>query len=223
MTSYTTFAIIKLMTVWNYLVESYNNTKEQIQTFYYYISDYLYGYNDIWLFISGHTLPLTLSNLKNIIHINWIYNNYNNTLFLNTEETHKCIKYKFSWLSVKLLIYKEGSKNNVIEYELDNFIEKFTVNTIDENVSSLYIIFMCWCVYTKNWFSPDDIVEFHIIDNMGEDIILNLNNHNDSLCIKKNKICIVIHNNENIDLSNQILKIKEKVNDIVLLKEDVQI
>jgi hypothetical protein len=214
MTSYTTFIIIKLMTFWNYLVNIYNNIIEQTSKFYYHITDYIYGYNDIWLFVSGHTLPLSLSNLYNLIHVNWIYNNYDNTLSLNTNQNSNLIKYKFSWLSAKLIIYKEDSKETDIrmQYEIDNFIEKFSLDTTDKNVPSLHMIFVCWCVYTKHWFSPDDIVEFHIIDNMGEDIILNLNDHNESLCIKKNKICIIIHNND-------VINCDDKVSNIVLIEE----
>ena len=47
---------------------------------------------------------------------------------------------------------------------------------------------MCWCTYTRHWFKRDDIVEFHIIDTMGDEIILNLEKHNNSLSIKNNKI-----------------------------------
>jgi hypothetical protein len=62
---------------------------------------------------------------------------------------------------------------------------------------------MCWCASTKHWFSPDDIIEFHIIDDMGEDIILNLDEHNESLLIKHNKISVVIHSEEDNQIINQ--------------------
>lgn len=220
MTSYSTFIIIKLMTIWNYLVELYSNTKEKSHNFYYYIKDYCYGYNDTWLFVPGHTLPLSLNNLNNTVYSTWLYDNYDTSLTINTNNI-KLNKYKFSWLSAKIVIYKEESDKSGIEYEIDNFIDKFSLNTIDDIVPSLYMFFMCWCAYTKHWFSPDDIVEFHIIDNMGEDIILNLNNHNDSLCIKRNKICIVVHSNdENIKTNEIIDKSEIKMSDNILLDEE---
>jgi hypothetical protein len=60
---------------------------------------------------------------------------------------------------------------------------------------------MCWCIYTKQWFKYSSKVEFIIIDEMGEDIIINCNEHNKSLLIKQNKIYIESNseNEENLE------------------------
>jgi hypothetical protein len=55
---------------------------------------------------------------------------------------------------------------------------------------------MSWCIYTKHWFRADDLVEFHIIDEMGNDIVLNFKEHNTLLRVNRNKICIVIHDSD---------------------------
>ena len=73
----------------------------------------------------------------------------------------------------------------------------FNINTLEDVVPTLYMVFMCWCVYTKHWFNPDEYCpEFHIIDDMGEEIVLNLDECNESLVIKRNKIYVVIHSDE---------------------------
>jgi hypothetical protein len=208
MVSYTSI-IIKLMLIWNYLEELINNINEKTKKMYQYMKDFIYGYNDMWIFTPGHTLPISLNNISNTITSSWIYDNYDNTLTLITNKSSDFNEYKFSWLSAKLVIYKD-SNTSPIEYSIDNFIEKMNLITINEIVPSLYIIFMCWCAHNKYWFSLDDTVEFHIIDNMGEDIILNLYTHNDSLCIKRNKIDIIIDIDN--DLNNNDLN-KSDIND----------
>ena len=66
-----------------------------------------------------------------------------------------------------------------------NFIEKISICITDiSDIPSLYVIFVCWCIYTKNWFVSDNI-EFHIVDHTGDECILTLN---DTLIIKNNKI-----------------------------------
>jgi hypothetical protein len=204
------------MTIWNLLIEFYSTIKKNINNFYYHIKDYYYGHHDTWLFIPGHTIPLSLSNLNNMINITWIYDNYNNTLSITREPMLKFINYKFSWLSAKIVIYKKDSKKE--EYEIDNFIENFSLNTVNEIMPSLYMIFMCWCAHTKHWFSPDDNIEFHIIDNMGEDTILNLNNEN-LLCIQKNKIHIVLNKDDNININNDYIDIIQKEVQNIILEE----
>lgn len=214
MVSYKAIFIIKMMTLWNFINDFYKNTKENCHNIYEYISDYISGYHDTWLFVSGHTIPISLNNLYNMIHVDWIYNNSSKSLRLNIEEKNKLIYYKFAWLSAKIRVI---NSNSSIEYNIDNFIEKFSLGTTNQIVPSLYIIFMCWCAYTKHWFCPDDIIEFHIIDNMGDELILNLEENNESLCIKLNKICLIIHTDEINKLQNNIQS-DEKV--ITLIKDN---
>jgi len=191
--SWKTFLIVKSMTVYNYLTELYTTTTEKIKNLYSYLNNYYKGYHDIWLFIPGHTIPLSLNNLNNAVKVNWIYDNYDSSLIFGVNNSTNITDYdnlklsssKLSWLSSKIRII--NSKNHV-DYDIDTFIQKFRLRTVDNVVPSLYVLFMCWCAYTKYWFKRDDTVEFHIIDSMGEEIVLNLEKHNNSLSIKNNKI-----------------------------------
>ncbi len=191
--SWKTFFIVKSMTVYNYLTELYTTTTEKIKNLYSYLNNYYKGYHDIWLFIPGHTIPLSLNNLNNAVKVNWIYDNYDSSLIFGVNNSTNITDYdnlklsssKLSWLSSKIRII--NSKNHV-DYDIDTFIQKFRLRTVDNIVPSLYVLFMCWCAYTKYWFKRDDIVEFHIIDSMGEEIVLNLEKHTNSLSIKNNKI-----------------------------------
>ena len=191
--SWKTFFIVKSLTIYNYITELYSTTTEKIKTLYSYFNNYYKGYHDIWLFIPGHTIPLSLSNLNNAVNVNWIYDNYDSSLIFGANNTEEILNYqdlpltssKISWLSSKIRII--NSKKHV-DYDIDTFIQKFRLRTLNNVVPSLYVLFMCWCANTKYWFNRDDTIEFHIIDSMGEEIVLNLEKHNNSLSIKNNKI-----------------------------------
>lgn len=191
---------VKTVSLYNYITDIYSTTTEKLKNLYSYLNNYYKGYNDIWLFIPGHTIPLSLNNLNNAINVNWIYDNYDSSLIFGVNHTMELSNYKdlphisckLTWLSSKIRVI--NSKKHV-DYDIDTFIQKFRLRTANNVVPSLYILFMCWCTYTKFWFNRDDIVEFHIIDDMGEEIILNLEKHNNSLSIKQNKIYI---NNDTI-------------------------
>lgn len=193
MVKWETIVIIKTMTVWNYIVESYNLLSNKCKRHYNYIKNYFYGYYDIWGFIPGHTLPLSLNNMYNYLDVNWIYNNFDNSLIINTNIKSNMIKCNFEWLSSKIVITNSTNSDKPYkktEYDIDDFLEQFMLNTFDNITPSLYTIFMTWCIYTKQWFKYDDLIEFHIIDNNGDEIILNTKQHNNSLTIKHNKIII---------------------------------
>jgi hypothetical protein len=191
--SWKTFFIVKSVTLYNYVTELYSTTAEKIKTLYSYLNNYYKGYHDIWLFIPGHTVPLSLSNLNNAVNVNWIYDNYDSSLIFGANSNEEILNYqdlpltssKISWLSSKIRVI--NSKKHV-DYDIDTFIQKFRLRTLNNVVPSLYVLFMCWCANTKYWFKRDDTVEFHIIDSMGEEIVLNLEKHNNSLSIKNNKI-----------------------------------
>jgi hypothetical protein len=201
MASWKTYFIIKLMTLWNFIKSSSKSLYNKIQNIYKYTTDYFNGHHDIWVFISGHTFPVSLNNINNDVYINWIYDNYYKSLSLNDNKDTNKIKCKFSWLSAKIRI---KNSDKYIDYDIDNFIEDFFLETYDNNTPSLYIIFMCWCAYTKHWFKSDDIIEFHIIDNNGEEHILNVEEHHNSLYINYDKIYFIIHPDKDSNVQNNI-------------------
>ena len=191
--SWKTFFIIKSVTLYNYMTELYTTTTEKIKNLYSYLNNYYKGYHDLWLFIPGHSIPVILGNLNNIVKVNWIYDNYDTSLIFGVNHNAEMSNYtdlplttcKLSWLSSKIRVI---NSNNHVDYDIDLFIQKFRLKTVNNVVPSLYVLFMCWCTYTKHWFKRDDTIEFHIIDSMGDEIILNLEKHNNSLNIKNNKI-----------------------------------
>jgi hypothetical protein len=219
MTGWKVYSIIKMMTFWNYLSDLYNIFKERSQNFYYYLKDYFYGHHDLWLFIPGHSFPLSMSNLNNMIHISWIYDNYDNSLSLSTDKEAEFVHCKLSWLSAKIRIYNNISENDGIEYTIDDFIEKFNVHTTENNVPTLYMVFMCWCAYTKHWFKPTDHIEFHVIDDMGEEVCLTIEDHNESLYIKRNKIYVIVDSGENNE-QNEIVNGQSDSNPLIQEKKD---
>jgi hypothetical protein len=175
--------------LWNKIIECYIRTVDSIQNFYYYIKSYFNGHHDTWLFIPGHTIPISLHNLYNSIHVEWRYDNFNNTLTLLSDDNTEFQTYKLSWLSAKILITDSLNENNT-EYGIDNFIESLNIKMCANNSLLLYDIFMAWCINTKHWFKTDCTVRFQIIDDMGEDVILNLNENNNCLKIKNNLIYV---------------------------------
>jgi len=201
MVGFRTIFIVKMMTFWNFISSFFGNMKNEIMNFYDHIRNYFYGYHDMWVFVPGHTAPISLNNLYNSIYASWVYDNFKNTLSIFSNSDTEITNCKFSWLSAKIRIFNNPKSG--FEYNIDDFIENFRLETVDNIVPSLYMIFMCWCASTKHWFSPDDIIEFHIIDDMGEDIILNLDEHNESLFIKHNKISVIIHSEEDNQIINQ--------------------
>ena len=174
--SWQSFLFIKFISLFNYVSEIFNNKHNNCKRIFYYLKSYYNGNHDIWLFVPGHTFPLSLHNLNNRINTNWIYDNYNNTLTFTENKEHI---YKLSWLSAKIV---DSNK----EYEMDDFIEKLSIFSNSNVTPSLYIICICWCIYTKHWFTMDNI-EIHIIDDNGEEVVLHLHN---SVIIKNNKLYI---------------------------------
>lgn len=208
MASYTTIAIVKLMTLWNYICMLYSNTKTSCKNMYSYIYDYFHGSHDVWVFIPGHTIPVSLSNLENTARVNWVYNNNNNTLTFSTDKITETSISKISWLSAKIKIINKYDTDEIFTYEIDDFIEKFKVCTLTTIPPALYMVFLCWCAYSKNWFSHSSIVEFHIIDDMGDEHILSFKEHLANFTIKRNKLYITLDDKEE-NISNEIVSTEE--------------
>ena len=183
-----TLIIFKAIILFNFLSDVFIIVLNNFYELYTYLYNYYKGYNDTWVFISGHTIPVALSNLNNSVDVKWIYDNNNSSLIHYTNRDVKLYKdtniyhktCKLSWLSAKLRIYT--SDKHHVDYNIDDFIQNFVLKT--NNIPpSLYVIFMCWCVYSKNWFKCSSIVDFHIIDDMGEETTFNLERYNNMLRI----------------------------------------
>ena len=188
--------LVKMMTLYNYLCNTFSTIRVKTTNFYYYIKDYFYGHHDTWLFIPGHTFPVALTNISNVVQINWMYDNSDSSLIFVTDGDVEKNCYKFSWLSAKIRVITADDKDHAIEYEIDDFIERFSLYTFDRALPTLYMIFLCWCAYTKHWFSHSDTIEFHIINDMGEDIVIDIKKDIYSIYIQHNKLHISTDDNE---------------------------
>jgi hypothetical protein len=152
------YLFIKLITCWNWIKQCTTNYITPFKN----ICSYIWNYKNStkWGFIPGYTIPMSLVHISNNVEIPWTYDSSTNTLqYILTD-----VKGKLSWLSAKITIYEDEKEYT---YDIDPFIESFTVySTI---APSVMLIFMCWCVHTKKWFSRQSIAELSIITAMGEE------------------------------------------------------
>jgi len=121
-------------------------------------------------------------------HISWIYHNSTTTLENASNDSDKKY-YKLSWLSAKIIIHP-ANELDPEEFDIDPFLSTFMVKTTEDSPPTLSILFNAWCAYKKHWFQTNSTVEFYVIDEMGEDQIYELLEHNFSLVVKKNKLSI---------------------------------
>jgi hypothetical protein len=189
--------LIRLFLVWTSLRDWYQRATYSVSDFYYYLKDYYYGHHDIWLFVSGHSVPISLNNFYNISHVSWIYNNHTNTLEKSSTEPNRQL-YKLSWLSAKILVRHDGEgegegqeqEQEQEEYDIDDFLSVFHVKTTIDCAPTLNNIFNAWCAYKKHWFQTNCTVEFYVIDDMGQDRILELVEHNFCLILHRDKVTL---------------------------------
>jgi hypothetical protein len=197
MASFKTQLLVKLLTLWNYLRETAQSAWNKAVNFFYYMTDYFHGHHDTWLFIPGHTVPLSLNNLYNMVHVNWIYDNFDTTLTLGgvqgkEHDTHA----SFSWLSAKIRVIHFDKPDEAYDYDIDDFLSKFRVHTTSDIAPTFYEVFLCWCTYSKHWFKTNDIIEFHIIDDMADEVVISLDDTSRILAIRNKKLYIETRNRE---------------------------
>jgi hypothetical protein len=183
--------LVRCLLLLSSCVDYYHQAKQSISDFFYYIVDYYYGHHDTWIFVSGHSLPISLNNFYNINHISWIYNNSTSILEKASNDTDKKY-YKLSWLSAKIIVH-DPSQEEQIEYDIDSFLSSFLVKTSLDCPPNLQSIFHAWCASKKYWFHPDSTIEFYVIDEMGEDVSFNLYEYPHPLVIKKEKLYVLNH------------------------------
>jgi hypothetical protein len=130
-----------------------------------------------------------------MVHVNWIYDNFNTTLTLGeARDKNHNIHASFSWLSAKIRVIHFDKPDEAYDYDIDDFLSKFRVHTNSDISPSLYEVFLCWCTHTKHWFKTNDIIEFHIIDDIADDIVISLDDTERFLAIRNNKLYIETRN-----------------------------
>lgn len=198
MASFKTLLLVKLLTLWNYLWETAQQTWNKTINFVYYITDYFHGHHDKWVFIPGHTVPLSLNNLYNMVHINWIYDNSDVSLTLGSTQEHE-ICAGVSWLSAKIRVIHFDKSDEAYDYDIDDFLSKFRIHTTSDIIPTFYEVFLCWCTHTKHWFKTNDIIEFHIIDDMADEVVISLDDTRYNLTIRNNKLYATTKNDQSED------------------------
>jgi len=170
MTSIKTIFFVKLLSIWNWLWDSFYSIKSRVNGFISHLSLYFNNDTHTWLFVSGHSLPISLMHIYNTIHATWKYDYYSNQLICLHQASDK---YSINWLSANIIVFESDSKRTT--YEMDSFLNQFRIYTNDESYPSVSELFNCWCIYTKHWFSPMMNIIIHYIDTMGDEYDININ------------------------------------------------
>ena len=163
------YYLVKCISLWNWLTEKSTNVCKSTVYFYSYVVDYFFNTHNQWIFTPGHPVPM---NQVTVIPNNnkWQYNATDNVLTYYTND----VKCSFSWLSAKLMVYENEIHSSEYEppckeYNIDDFISTLRIYTVANRPPTLMMIFMLWCIYTKQWFSSSANIEFHVINDLGEE------------------------------------------------------
>lgn len=169
----------KGLLLFNYI----SSVKQYLYQRYEHVKQCLCNYDySVWIFLPGHSLPLPLSVISNPGH-DWKYDTRSNQLICPGTVKEK---YVLSVLSAKLLItHKEETK----EYDMDPFLETFSVHTDSQSPPTLNMMVMAWCAYHKLWFPADYLICMEYFDHLGNFINVNLAT-NPTILIEKHKLYI---------------------------------
>ena len=121
-------------------------------------------------------------------HVSWVYHNNTTTLEHSSVEPNQT-SYKLAWLSAKVILPSEEI-GDTEEYDMDDFLSTFQVKTTHDSVPTLQNIFQAWCAYKKHWFPSHHRIEFYVIDELGQDRILPLDEYNFSLVLRRGTLTI---------------------------------
>ena len=160
--------------VTQYMYHRYEHIKQSLSNYDY----------SIWIFLQGHSLPLPLSVISNPAN-DWQYDTRTNQLIYPGIMQEK---YVLSLLSVKLVIVSLAN-NKKKEYDMDPFLETFSVHTDLQSPPTLNMIVMAWCAYHKLWFSANCLMYLEYFDHLGNFINVNLAT-NPMILIQQHKLYI---------------------------------
>jgi hypothetical protein len=178
------YIFVSCIKLWNWATDKCIQTKHLVADAYLHASHYLQYRYDTWIFPNDHTLPLPISHVSNHVPFKWMYSSHE---LQRIGIENPLDYYKLSWLSAKISI-ADGELEQ--EFDFDSFMNQFRVKTIPTIVPTLTMIFLTWCAETKQWFSANSKVHFHIIDDEGVESTLSLFADNNRLTIRNGKIYI---------------------------------
>lgn len=162
---------IRLLTYWNTISWYYEQCKHKLQSFYRYQRNY--PSSDTWYLCKGHTLPLCAIHVVEPMESEWTYQN---STLTHTSDPAFHRRYTFSWLSAKIVHVEADA-----EYDIDPFLESLTIYTTPLSPPTLNTLFQAWCIHATKWFPVPHLIQFHLIDDQGEEQLLSL--HVDSSCL----------------------------------------
>lgn len=192
MTTYKNDILYFFLVTFNYITElfTYYNTK-----FKELVEIYNEENRGKWIFLNNYNPEvIPLDSIKNItISDKWIYDSKTNKLIHSNSENHIKIK----WLSVELIRHIDINIENPITevINLDRFFESFELYCSNQTNISLSYLMYCICIKHKIWFLPNDNIRLVIIDEMGNDTHLDIQNKD----IIDN--CLTINNSNELVLS----------------------
>jgi len=160
-----------------------SSVKQYLYRGYEHVKQCLCNYDySLWIFLSGHSLPLPLSVISNPSN-DWKYDARTNQLIYPCATVKE--KYVLSVLSAKLLITHRGETK---EYDMDPFLETFSVHT-DSFAPTLNMIVLSWCAHHKLWFPAHSLICMEYFDHLGNLINVNLAT-NSTILIQRHKLYI---------------------------------
>ena len=172
---------LRLLVLWNAISSAARHSYHRFQRWANYQRAYWEVKTSQWLFLPGHTLPISGVSLRDACPPDWIYDEATRTL---TQSVASDTPYQLSWLSTKLVVLDPQHPDR--EYDMDDWLSELRVYATDP--PPLPILFQSWCAHHKQWFAQDRIVQFHIIDHHGEERMLSLKVDSDCLFFDRHKI-----------------------------------
>ena len=178
------YFFVSCIKLWNWATDTCTKTKHRVSDAYSHMSHYLQHRYDTWVFLNDHSLPLPISHVSNHAPAKWTYFSHE---LQRIGMENPLESYKLSWLSARISI-TDGESTE--EFDFDSFMSQFRVKTIPTVVPTLTLILLAWCAETKQWFSANSKVHFHIIDDEGVESTLSLFADNNRLTIRDGKMYI---------------------------------
>ena len=176
--------MLKGLSLFNKCATYFSSLTQSIYRRYEHINQSLSNYDySLWIFLPGHSLPLPLSVISNPSH-DWTYDTRTNQLIHPSTMQEK---YVLSLLSAKLVIALSDEEKK--EYDMDPFLETFSVYTSSESLPTLNMIVMAWCAYHKLWFPANCLMYLEYFDHLGNFINVNLAT-NPTILIQRHKLYI---------------------------------
>lgn len=191
MTSIKNDVLYFFLVLFNYITDLFIYYNEKIKEL---VEIYNEDTRGKWVFLTNNPDILPLSAITNLdINNKWIYDSKINKLSYSNSTN----KIKIKWLSVELInnITTNSEKTTTEVINLDKYFETLEIYSDISVCPSLTQLLYCICIKHKIWFLSNNTISLVIIDDMGNDIYLDIQNQN---IIQS---CLKINNNGELVVS----------------------